>query len=574
MDLIQNKVDLLDQLITAPTVNDVVTNVNANAGKSRSVSSMLRLLFSEEQKEIGWKYLQRFLEPRTYIAIRDAIARGLIYVHDSENLLLPYCYSFQFSRTLWESTFYGRLPTKPVKRLDSYISLIGDCVSTFSREVAGAVGLGSVMIDAGNLAYRTGLSLNGEDDSYINNCWQELIHTVNHESRGDQSPFTNISVMPKQVLESIPIVDPEHIPHTLYVQDLYLKQFLKGDPSTNGLPFTFPITTVNLIDVDKEFIAPVLEYPDRVNWNISDDSKFAMCCRLQMDRKLLAQSSNSFASAPLELGSHRVVTLNPNHIALSVKNWNNPQESYFYGIQRTLDTIIVPLLRAHRALLQWEIEKDILPLFRQGWMSMSRLFSTIGLLGLVEAAETLGDPTIVERTLIFLNEYVDKLMADSKELFNIEQIPGEQARFNLAEADKKEFPAEDVPNLYANQFVPLHEEADFLKKMEVEGKYYDLLTGGGITHFRLDRLPDPDQTIDILQRAKKAGCKHFAISGTYSICPDRHVTYGKETECPTCGKPIVDWMERGIGYYSMISAWGKRSQTKDFPLRKPIQYNT
>ena len=56
----------------------------------------------------------------------------------------------------------------------------------------------------------------------------------------------------------------------------------------------------------------------------------------------------------------------------------------------------------------------------------------------------------------------------------------------LADVDRLFYGEEKVPNkLYANQFIPLWEEATVWERMDTDARYQKLVTGGGIVHFSL-----------------------------------------------------------------------------------------
>lgn len=563
----------LQEMINAPCINDVSHKTNANAGSFRSIAGMIPALFQKEVENIGWQLLDDHLPSYLKGLIKYYHDAGAIYVHDRSHLHLPYCYSFSLTDLLYGVNDFGRLKSSPCKRLDSYISVVNNIVSVFSQQIAGAVGLGSFFIDCGKLAKKQGLTFGGENDHYIQNQFQSFIHGVNHLCRGNESAFTNVSILDRKSLEAIPIVLEDEIPYILEVQRQFLKVFLAGDPLEDGKPFTFPVTTVNMAEIDPDFIGDDLgNNPDRVNFNISDTGKFSMCCRLQMDVNEMAQalgsSANSFAASPVEVGSHRVISINFNRLALEASLCLHPVEAYFSSLASMLKNVVIPALCAHRRLMDRMIRQGMLPLFDLGWMRLERMFSTVGIMGLVEASETLGDESLIARTLAFLNNCLHTASKKTGYLFNLEQIPGEEARFALAEKDKHSYPWANIPNLYSNQFVSLHKESDFISKMQTEGRYYKNLTGGGISHFRLPNKPTKEQTMEILRLADHYGCGHFAFSSTYSICEQGHCHWGKLDRCPTCGGKIIDYLERVIGYFAPVTAWGARSQQYDFPGRK------
>jgi anaerobic ribonucleoside-triphosphate reductase len=232
------------------------------------------------------------------------------------------------------------------------------------------------------------------------------------------------------------------------------------------------------------------------------------------------------------------------------------------------------LLRAHKDLILDLHRQGVQPLIKEGWIDPNKLFSTIGVIGLPEAHETLTRKVQVNNDVIaFTLQLMNKLVYDlSKEFnlaINIEQIPGESARFNLCTKDKARFGEENVPYVfYANQFCPLTKQVELFEKIDIEGSYYNDLTGGGIAHLRCSDRPTAQQFTKIIEYALNAGCGHIAFSAVYSICSNNHVTVGKYEHCPTCGNSIDDYLERIVGYHQRVGSWGKKARELDFHARQ------
>lgn len=579
-----NKTILKDkfyELLLEENINDNSKYPNANkGGLFKSVETIVQELFSEQQELLGMALLEDLIPINYKTKILHLLKLGELYLHDRTKIAIPYCASLDLSRLLHETTNYGRLKTSPVKRIDSYISAVGDTVNQFCFYVAGAIGLGTFFLDVAYLAkhkHQWSLTELKEDiviRKYIENEYQQLIHSLNYYSRGTESAFTNISVFDEDTLLAIDTVDNDLIPYILEVQKIFLEFFDKGDPLTNGLPYTFPIITINTSNPHSEFMTWVskLDYL-RYNFFLNKEAKFALCCRLESNTELMADlagHANSFSASPATIGSHRVVTINFNSLALQSESL----ESYYLLVEERCRDATV-LLKAHKELIKGLTEAGVQPLIIEGWINPKKLFSTIGVIGLPEAYNTLSELNpnridIIAETLTLLNKLVYDLSKEFDLAINIEQIPGESARFVLCEKDKARFgEGSKVPYaFYANQFCPLTEQVELFEKIDIEGSYYNNLTGGGIAHLRCTDRPTSSQFIKILDYALKAGCGHIAFSAVYSICLNDHVSLGKLHHCPTCGADIIDYMERIVGYHQRVSAWGQKAQQLDFHNRK------
>ncbi len=136
----------------------------------------------------------------------------------------------------------------------------------------------------------------------------------------------------------------------------------------------------------------------------------------------------------------------------------------------------------------------------------------------------------------------------------------------MCEATNSNYPVAE--EIYANQFLPNTIPGHTLwEKMEVEGKYGDLLTGGGICHFNVGEKITGNQAKSIIEHAIKVGCEHFAINTVYSICENEHWTLGEVGKCPQCGKDIVDHATRVVGFLTRTSDWTKKKKLYDFDKR-------
>ena len=302
-------------------------------------------------------------------------------------------------------------------------------------------------------------------------------------------------------------------------------------------------------------------------------------CRLINDADLneLGAAVNSFGGGggALSMGSHRVVLLNTNRFALELQGKGDADD-----FLRMLDDRIeqaTKILLSHRHMLAQLRDDGFLMFLSNGWMDLDRMFSTVGLIGIVETVETLnkginekeGDKKLtIEDMLVFINKKVNELSARYHIPMNIEQVPGEAMAPRLAKVDKYIFGEEKVPyELYSNQFVPLWVDATIFERALADGAYNSLFTGGGIVHFNLGEKTTPQQNRELIKFAIKSSCEHFALNAVYKKCEKGHMTFGNENKCPVCGGRIVDHMTRIVGFYTSVEHWGKERREWEFPKR-------
>lgn len=298
-------------------------------------------------------------------------------------------------------------------------------------------------------------------------------------------------------------------------------------------------------------------------------------CRLISDSEMLdyAAQANSFGGGgSISLGSHRVCTINFMRIALEAKT---PED--FFDLVRERVESSAKVLKAHKDLLQKLTDQGLQMFISMGWINMKRLFSTFGMLGLVEASEIFyerfGDEIkegtdIIKNTLESFNEAVSEYSKKYDIIGNIEQIPAESFAIRLAVADKLIFGDKNVPyKMYSNQFIPLWEDATIWEKMDADGKYNKLITGGGIVHVQIGERVTTKQAEKIIRYSVNSGCEHFALNSVWSECTEGHMVFGRQDKCTECGADIKEYYTRVVGFFTPVSSWQEVRREWEFPNR-------
>lgn len=589
-------------------LNDV--SIDANSNKSdKTIESISQENISPVKKLIGFDYLYRVMkesygkeEANRLIGEILDLSLGL---SDSTNILKPYCWSLDASKIVTIGREFGQLHSKPCKRVSSYISALCETVHQLSNHLAGAIAIGSFFLDIAHLCifkhkYTIEDLENNEIRKTLENEFQQFVHSVNHLSRNsNESPFTNLSIFDREKLRTLIkqydwYFDNKTgsddflefvVEFIIKLQDIYLDFFDKGNPSENGLPYRFPVCTINISKVengkvkipDEKFLKDICNR-DIYRYNIftSEGTKIASCCRLISNTEMmeLASQANSFGGVGVSLGSHRVVTINFNRIAVECKTYDD----YFNILSKRIDDA-GKILSSHKQLLKILTEKGLQMFIEKGWIQLNRMFSTFGMLGVYEAALLLkekfnidNETDIIKDILVFFNKKVSEISDKYKIIGNIEQIPGESFASRLANADKILFGEEIVPyQLYSNQFVPLWEDATVWERMEIDGKYNKLITGGGIVHAMIGERVTPLQAEELIKYAISCGCEHFALNAVYSQCENSHTSFGKNEICPICGAKIIDYLTRVVGFFVPVSNWDKVRRTWEFERRTFIK---
>jgi len=614
-DFIKNVETIINEQL-----NDVSIDDNSNKG-DKTIEGIFAEVSASLKKAVGFRYIfetmkQLYGKQEANFLMGEMLDLSL-GLSDSTNILKPYCWSMDATKLILVGRDFGVLQSGPSKRFTSYISALCETVHQMSSHLAGAIAIGSLFLDASNLLLFKELYSLKEIQSdfkirkYIENEFQQLVHSVNHLSRNsNESPFTNVSIFDRPKLEVL--LSKENyewyfeikdeiktkvsselkefdndwkkyiIEYIMEVQNIFLEFFNKGDPIKNGSPYRFPICTINFskhkygdryLISDQKFLKDVCKL-DIFRYNIfaSEGSKVASCCRLISNSEMmeLASQSNSFgAGGSISLGSHRVLTINFNRIALEANT-----EEEFYSILNNRIESGIKILKAHKELLLRLKDRGLQQFISNGWINMNRLFSTIGVLGVYEATVLYKkkfkskNKDITEEILKYLNEKINEYSTKYDIISNIEQIPGESFAVRLCKADKYIYGCEQVPyQLYANQFVPLWEKVSIWERMKEDGKYNLLYSGGGIVHITIGEKVTSKQAEKIIKFAIDGGCEHFALNAIYSECTNKHTHLGKYELCPTCEEKIVEYYTRVVGFFTPVGSWNETRRVWEFPKR-------
>jgi len=617
------------ELLINERLSDISIDDNSNKSGEKTIEGMFSEVSSSLKKATGYDYLYRQMKElygkQEANFLMGEMLDFSLALSDSTNILKNYCWAADASKLVTEGRPFGILQSKPSKRISSYTSALCETTHQMANHLAGALAVGSYFLDLAHLGlFKENFTLselreNEEIRKYLENENQQFVHSVNHLSRnGIESPFTNLSIFDRPKLrvllseknyewyfnsenkenfinyrlkkskEKDRLSEDKEawmeyvIDYIIELQNIFLDFFDKGDPLKGGMPYRFPVITINLskkkwgekwIIEDNEFLHD-LTRRDIFRYNIfcSEGMKIASCCRLLSDSDMLglADQVNSFGGASISLGSHRIVTINFMRILLESKTLNE-----FF---KTLDERILSagkILKAHKDLITNLKNQGLQQFISYGWINMNRLFSTFGILGIYEASERAKEKYSLEKkydftkeVLLFMNQKVSEYTKQFGIIGNIEQIPAESMAKRLPKIDSLLYGETKVPyTLYANQFIPLWEEASIWERFEIDGKYSSLITGGGICHGTIGEKITSKQAEKLIKHAVDSGCSHFALNAIYSCCKE-HTVIGKLETCPICNEKIIDYITRVIGYFVNVSAWNQERREWEFPKRK------
>ena len=317
---------------------------------------------------------------------------------------------------------------------------------------------------------------------------------------------------------------------------------------------------------------------------ISDSAdSLASCCRL---RNELAENTFNPTSGltGVMTGSCNVITLNINRIiqdcdkSYGLKRNGGWIENTSF-IKEYLINILERVYKYHiafKTLLYDEEDKGMFAASNGGYIYINKLYSTIGINGLNEAARFLGlEVSNNKEYLSFLQLILGTIKEQNKKhsiqdkkrpfLFNSEVVPAEGLGGKNYRWDKEDgyWVPEDV-NLYNSYFYNAHDNTSVLDKFILHGKQtYQYTDGGSAAHINLEEHLSFNQYLKLIDFAIQQGTNYLTFNIPNSKCEDcGHIVKAPVTKCPKCGKENITWYTRVIGYLRPIKAFGSDRQVE------------
>lgn len=579
--------EFIDNFVDKDTVADASIDPNASAnhkdirsfmtekGKAEDKLFGLNKIFMEIKKMWGLRTAKKWLEAEFSRAF---------YLNDSTTAsYFPYCWANDFTRLAEEGLFF--LPNynnEAPKHLTTYFDDVIEFVSFLSNRQSGAVGMPNVLIWAWwfwKKDVEDGYYMK-DPQYYLRQNFQKFLFRLNQPFlRIDQSAFTNVSIFDRPYLESLfgGVEFPDGTLAIDHIEDLIecQKVFMEVVSETREINmFTYPVLTYSLLYQEGKF-----QDEDFARWcskhNIKwSDSNFFVsdnvgvlsnCCRLLSDTKKLDAFINSIGGTALSVGSCRVSTINLVRIAYE----SGMDKKKYLKILKDRVLLDCKALAAMRHILQRNIEKGLLPNYRDGAVEFDKQFCTIGGIGMYEVMDLFGlintdevgcksysDEAVEFATQILdtMNEVKDTFECDFS--FNIEMIPAENCAGVICQADNLLF-EQNKYFIYSNQWIPLMEKCTIQEKCRL-GSLFDQKCGGGcIAHINIEnRFANEEEAWQMLNYVAAHGVIYFAFTTKISVCEDKHA-FISEKSCPICGKPIADTYARVVGFYTPVSSYQK-----------------
>ena len=415
-------------------------------------------------------------------------------------------------------------------------------------------------------------------DKVITDCFEQIVYSINQPTgaRNFQAVFWNISYYDKYYFNSLfenfifPDGSKPEWESLSWLQKRFMKWFNKERTKT---PLTFPVETMALLTENGEvkdeewgdFTAEMYAEGHSFFTYISDNAdSLSSCCRL---RNEIQDNGFSYTlgAGGVSTGSKSVLTVNLNRcIQYAVKN-GVPYLSY---LEEVIDLVHKVQLAYNENLKDFQ-KRGLLPLFDAGYINMSRQYLTIGVNGLVEAAEFLGigikdNPDYVKfvQNVLGLVEQYNKKYRTKEVMFNCEMIPAENVGVKHAKWDRED--GYVVPRDCYNSYFYVVEDTSLnvVDKFKLHGKkYIEHLTGGSALHMNLEEHLSKQQYRQLLRVAADEGCNYFTFNIPNTICNDcGNIDKRYLKECPACHSKNVDYLTRVIGYMKRVSNFSEPRQ--------------
>ena len=417
-------------------------------------------------------------------------------------------------------------------------------------------------------------------DKTICDCFEQIVYSINQPTgaRNFQAVFWNISYYDRPYFESLfgEFIFPDGSRPIWESLSWLQKRFMRWiNVERTRAVLTFPVETMALLAKGDDLIDT--EYADFTAEMYSEGHSFftymsenadslSSCCRL---RNEIQDNGFSYTlgAGGVSTGSKSVLTINLNRCIQYAKRIGRP---YLDFLAEVVDMTHKVQLAYNENLKMFQ-KKGMLPLFDAGYINMGRQYLTIGVNGLVEAAESCGieindNPeyvTFVQEILGLIESY-NKKYRSTDVMFNCEMIPAENVGVKHAKWDKEDgyFVPRDCYNSY---FYRVEDSSlNVIDKFRLHGRQYiDRLTGGSALHMNLEEHLTKNQYRQLLRVAAREGCNYFTFNIPNTVCNECGCIDKRYLkQCPKCASHDLDYLTRIIGYMKRVSNFSAARQVE------------
>lgn len=598
--------------------NDSATNLsntddNANTNE-KNAATLEGELYKDLSRTIQRSQMKEFLaeikSPYRDQYVKD-LEHHIIYQHDEScPVLKPYCSAYTLYPLLVDGTTNvdGTKNHAP-HHLSSFCGQFQNLVFLLSAQKKGAGAYGEFFNFFSYFCEKEwGLNYWQKPDLVVTNEYnqeqktismiidqhfQSVTHYLNQPAgnRGYQCPFTNFNVFDSYYWHTMfddfyfPDGTQPHWDAVNWLQKRYMKWL--NEERTKTL-LTFPVMTVCCLTDENDVLDK--EYKDFITTQWAEGDSFfvylsknadsiSSCCRLRNE-----VTDNTFSSTTgltgVQTGSCNVMTLNLNRIVQDwVGDWRNTgipdinddinKESLQIYLENILDRVY-DYQKAYKTGLYNMDKQGMFPQTRAGYINFDKLYCTIGVNGLNEAARFLGltvsnNEAYMDFASWILNviKQYNKKHSEKKFKFNLELVPAESLgvkNYNWDKADGYWVP--DGENLYNSYIYDAHDNTSVLDKIAIQGgEIAKSIDGGQASHINLEDNLNKEQYTKLLEYAVQVGNSYITFNVPQTQCDDcGFIAKHPFKKCPKCGSEKVTLWTRIIGYLRPLKAWSKARQ--------------
>ena len=584
------------------------TDANANV-TVKNVANLNAEVYKTTNRQIQRYNMRKKLKelfPQYEAQYTCDLEHHIIYQHDEASY--PTAINYCEAVSLWPFVQEGTsgldgLGAGAPRHLSSFAGQFGNLVFLLTAQCKGAVAFGEFFnvfdhyaaLDYGEdyherldevMSERPRRTIGQAIDQYF----QQIVFYINQPAgnRSFQSPFTNLSYYDSNYWHALfdGVTFPDGTAPSWERVSFLQKRFMRWlNRERTRTMLTFPVETMALLsdgkDIKdkeyKEFTAQMYAEGHSFFTYISDNpNAIASCCRLRSE---IQENVFSFTNGltGVQTGSVNVITLNISRI---IQDWARENlytrgflQDHFRAHEDSFRDYLVDILErvyayhiAYKTLVYENEKAGLLTASNAGYISMRKLYSTVGVNGINEAAEFIGLQCrdnedyrhfcrLVTGTI---SEQNRAHSTDPRFLFNQEFVPAEGLSSKNCNWDREDgYWVPEGRILYNSYFYKADDpETSVLEKFRLHGRgFTELLDGGVGLHCNLEEHLSREQYLHLIDYAIENGTSYFTFNVPNSECinPDcHHIVKLPLGKCPKCGAPMRQWT-RIIGYLRPVT---------------------
>lgn len=626
---IRERIDYMDKYASSSANAATASETDPNANVTqKNVANLEGEVYKSNNRTIQRQRMKDKLKemyPEVAKQYERDLDNHIIYTHDeaSTPTLKYYCKAVTLYPLMTEGVgnIDGITPTPP-NDIQSFSGQVTNLVFLLSSQCKGAVALGDYFIALNYYVVKEfGENWYEKTDEIVTNSYYVSQHTMSHYirkgmkqfiygvnqpagNRSYNSPFTNVSYYDRYYFESLfgEFCYPDYTKPKWEAIDKIQRMFMELHRELRLIkPLTFPVSTMALVYDGNDYLDKEYKELCAEEWakggsfflySSDNPTSLASCCRV-----LNEITDNTFSSTTgmtgVMTGSVNVITLNINRIVQDWYNstfynenpnirqgskedieqgWCSSKEDSYNNLKAYLIEILERVYKYHIAFktMLYDMEdKRMFAASNGGYIRMSKLYSTVGVIGYCEAAKFLGLEVGNNKEY---KEFLQVILGTIKEqnkihsirdkkrpfLFNSEAIPGENVAVKFYNWDMVDgyFVPKDQ-NLYCCYFYSPWDNTSVLDKIKLHSKEISQYTDGGqAAHLNLDSHLSKDQYLKLMDVFRKEGTNYVTFNIPFTECKDcGHTVASPVSKCPKCNSNKLKYWTRIIGYLVPVSSW-------------------